>query len=157
MCSCCSGKCIKTALFLKKKTIFFNNLFLYFSLVHYICSLLGKEISLRVEILLLILGTSWLRLGYVLVMSSHLAISFTCYYFLPKILCSVFFLIFCRRDHFTHSPTLSIWCIEVLVFPLVLWLLQLLGQGLLFQHSLCLQMNLLFPLIGSMPTLGNLT
>ena len=91
-------------------------------------------------------------------MSSHLAISFTCYYFLPKILCSVFFLnFFCRRDHFTHGPTLSIWCIEVLVFPLVLWLLQLLGQGLLFQHSLCLQMNLLFPLIGSMPTLGNLT
>ena len=45
--------------------------------------LLGKEINLRVEILLLILVTS-----------SHLSVSFMCYYFLHRILCSVFYFLF---------------------------------------------------------------
>lgn len=38
-------------------------------------------------------------------MSSHLAISFTCYYFLPKILCSVFFLnFFLQKRPFYSRP-----------------------------------------------------
>ena len=102
MCSCCSGKCIKTALFYKKKrNFFFNNLFFYFSLVHYICSLLGKEISLRVEILLLILGTSWLRLGYV---------KSSCYFFYvllflaQNLMFCFFFRFFLQKRPFYSQP-----------------------------------------------------